>query len=553
MKVRIGIVGYLNAHPLTDGLDRGRFDVISNHPSVIAGMLRRGDVDVALCPVAAVLHDDQYQVVPGWCIASEGPVTSVLIVAEGPPESWTKVVLDGVSRTSVVLARLLLTKGPLSALVRPDLEIVDGPPGCGVDAACGSVAAVVIGDVARQLPDRLTHRVDLASAWREWTGLPFVFAVWAARPGVEPEVVEAIRASGAAGVSAIADRYQGADLSYLRDALRYPLDDRALMGLRRFAALGHAAGLLSRDDVDLVGPAVTWRPRVDVDAVLARAEQGLRLDRADALALWREASLADLAWVADQRRQELHPGPTVPFVLRATGADHDALIAAGASVLVLTGQPTVERVRALASRHPGVRLQGAVPGVDDLRGLGDAGLDLLHDDPVGLLVDPARMATLSAAWEQAAGEGLRVVATLVVGQGESVEDRLDTLLALRDAQDRFGLFDAARVWAAFGDGPAGSEANTATDHLRAVAMARLVLDNVPRMMAAPDTEGLGMAQASLRMGCDHLGFFSVEDVSRIPALLADIDHVVAVAGYTAALEGPVPRPVRSGSDRRASW
>jgi 2-iminoacetate synthase ThiH len=206
---------------------------------------------------------------------------------------------------------------------------------------------------------------------------------------------------------------------------------------------------------------------------------------------------------------------------------------------------TPHRVEDAARVYPGVRLQGAAPG-DDVAGLGHAGLDLLHDDPTGQLIDGAHRASLHRWWQAAKEEGVQAVATLKVGQGESAGELIDSLIALREEQDLLGVFCAARVWAAFGDGPAGSEANTAIDHLRAVAMARLVLDNILSLQAAPDTEGLGMAQASLRMGCDHFGWVSVDDPERVPQLVSDVEHHIRLAGLLPVLEGAGAVPVAIG-------
>ncbi len=127
---RIATVSYLNARPLTSRLDRSRFEILEGHPSEIADLLRRGEVDVALVPVAAALSDGDYRLLGEHCIGADGPVASVLLVAETPPEAWTEVVLDGVSRTSVTLARLILAEGPLAARVRADLVVRDGAKGC---------------------------------------------------------------------------------------------------------------------------------------------------------------------------------------------------------------------------------------------------------------------------------------------------------------------------------------------------------------------------------------------------------------------------------------
>ena len=109
-------------------------------------------------------------------IGADGPVDSVLFVAETPPEQWRRLLLDGESRTSAMLSRLLVA-GPLADRLRDDLVIEEIPPGTGVERAGGDVASLVIGDAARALPDRLGVRIDLAETWKTWTGLPFVLSL----------------------------------------------------------------------------------------------------------------------------------------------------------------------------------------------------------------------------------------------------------------------------------------------------------------------------------------------------------------------------------------
>lgn len=250
---RLAVVGYRNTWPLVRHL--GPLGPLrEGHPFEVARWLSEGEVDLALLPVGALLEDASLRIVPDLCIGCDGPVDSVLLVAEQEPERWTEVVLDGVSRTSVILARLLLTQGPLSRRVRADLRIVDGAPGSGLSRATGSTASLVIGDLARALPERLAHRVDLGAEWKAWTGLPFVFAVWAGPEGVEPAVVEAIRAAGLRGIAELAEA-PADDAHYLQERIRFPLDDAAMMGLRRFAALARRAGLVGHEDIALFPPA----------------------------------------------------------------------------------------------------------------------------------------------------------------------------------------------------------------------------------------------------------------------------------------------------------
>jgi aminodeoxyfutalosine synthase len=283
----IGVVGYRNALPLTRHLDTPNLKLRQGHPSEVATWLREGEVDLALLPVAALLHDrvegspdPGFRVIPDLAISCDGPVDSVLIASEEPIEAWTQVLLDGVSRTSVCLARLLLRKGPLADRVRSDLELLETAPGTGVELARGTRATVVIGDQALDLPERLRYRLDLGKAWKDWTGLPFVFALWTGRAGLDPRLVEQVRSAGLQGIKELREGLLDEHMdvptqNYLKDSIRYILDDRSTMGLMRFASMAHQSGLLAREHFSLFPPA-SWSclPEVNCTAALQELLQG---------------------------------------------------------------------------------------------------------------------------------------------------------------------------------------------------------------------------------------------------------------------------------------
>ncbi len=543
---RIGTVGYLNARPLSDRIDIDRHSLLLAHPAEVARQLDDGEVDVALVPVAAALADGDNHIVPGVCIGADGPVASVLLVAEVPPEQWTRVVLDGVSRTSAVLARLLLGHGPLASRVAADLEIVDATPGTAMQTAEGTVAGLVIGDAARLVPERLTHRLDLAELWKDWTGLPFVFAVWAGRADLDPAVVTHLSDAGRAGIEAIPAGYAGADLDYLTNNLRYILDDRALMGLRRFAALAECHGLLPSHHVQLYGPTRRVVARQGVDRWLADAADGVVLEREALLALWTDARLCDLGAAADLRRSALFPSERMPWVLQAKLADGAALesleaaVAAGASRVEVVGG--IDRLAAVATRFPQLAcVAGLDPAVDPAPWV-EAGLDLLLDEPIGQSTASLRSAAspwheVEAGLRSALAAGLGVVGSAAVGLSETAEQWVDHLLTLAALHGDTRGLRAVRVWAATGDGAAATQANTAQDYLRAMAFARLVFADGPSLIGSPATEGLGMTQAGLRLGLDHYGVVPlVGAVERWRAHRASVEHEIVQAGFAPLLE-----------------
>jgi len=172
---RVGSVPYLNAVPLTCGLED---QIIFVTPSKLAEMLRRDELDAALVSVTEVLLNDRYDVLDGIAVASLGEVKSVFLAHRGPLEEAKEIFCDTASLTSVNLLRVLLAERGL----RPEFK-----PLVSYDFAVLPDYALLIGDRAIDLL-RSSHQHeiwDLGAAWYELTALPFVFAVWALRRGIE--------------------------------------------------------------------------------------------------------------------------------------------------------------------------------------------------------------------------------------------------------------------------------------------------------------------------------------------------------------------------------
>ena len=171
---RVGSVPYLNAVPLTRGLET---QITFVPPSKLAEMLRRDELDAALVSVTEVLFNDRYDVLDGIAIASLGEVKSVFLAHRRPIEEATEVFCDTASLTSVSLLQVLLAERGL----RPRSFL------CPVyEAAKQSDFVMLIGDPAIDfLRTPIDHKIwDLGAAWFELTQLPFVYAVWALRRGV---------------------------------------------------------------------------------------------------------------------------------------------------------------------------------------------------------------------------------------------------------------------------------------------------------------------------------------------------------------------------------
>ena len=172
---RVGSVRYLNAVPLTRGLEE---QVTFTVPSTLAEMLRRDELDAALVSVTEVLFNDRYDVLDGIAVASLGEVKSVLLAHRQPIEQVKEIFCDTASLTSVQLLRVLLAERGLN----PEFK-----PLAGYDFEALPDFALLIGDPALDFlrAPRQHEMWDLGAAWYEMSALPFVYAVWALRRGVE--------------------------------------------------------------------------------------------------------------------------------------------------------------------------------------------------------------------------------------------------------------------------------------------------------------------------------------------------------------------------------
>jgi len=246
--VRLGAVCYLNAEPHVYGLqDDEGFAIERELPARVALRLHQGEVDLGLIPSVEYAFG-AYAIVPGAAIASRGPVRSVCLFHRGPLERVRRVALDTSSRTSAALVRILLRE----RLGRDPQYLAMGPGLAEMLAVAD--AALLIGDPALDQADDL-QRLDLGAEWLRLTGLPFVFAFWAGRPGcVNPAGVQRLQqalAEGRANLEAIASRQARGELAraeryraYLCDNIVFELGEAEQAGLREFYRRAHALSLI---------------------------------------------------------------------------------------------------------------------------------------------------------------------------------------------------------------------------------------------------------------------------------------------------------------------
>jgi chorismate dehydratase len=262
--MRIGRIGYINCAPVYGAIDRGMVrlphhaHIVTGTPAELNELLVAGAIDVSvISAIEYARHSKELVLLPDLAISCDGPVRSVALFSKRPVRELDNhtVLLSASSRTSVALLTLLCRKvwnvAPSFAEARAEAQDL---------AALGTLpheAVLVIGDAALQLAaQRLyPHRYDLGDEWKRWTGLPFVFAVWAARRAADPVAVNmchtallASRAWGLAHLGELAEdaaRATGVPFAACREylgGLDYAFGAPHLAGLtdffRRLAAEG---------------------------------------------------------------------------------------------------------------------------------------------------------------------------------------------------------------------------------------------------------------------------------------------------------------------------
>lgn len=262
--MKIGRIGYINCAPVYGAIDRAIVtlpqggELVTGTPAELNDLLVAGELDVSvISAIEYARHAKELVLLPDLAISCDGPVRSVALFAKHPAVELSNrtVLLSASSRTSVALLELLCREvwhvTPRFAEARAeaqDLTALAGLP---------HEAVLVIGDAALALAARgaYAHRYDLGEEWKRWTGLPFVFAVWASRRAADQGTVsrahKSLLASRVWGLAHLDDlaqdaaRATGVAVATCREylgGLDYALGYKHLAGLtdffRRLAALG---------------------------------------------------------------------------------------------------------------------------------------------------------------------------------------------------------------------------------------------------------------------------------------------------------------------------
>lgn len=248
---RVAVISYLNTVPLIWGLENGPrrhpFQLDYCLPSEGAERIRSGQSDIGILPVIEMARQ-RLSYFPGLGIACDGPVRTIFLISKVPPSEIRTLAVDRGSRTSVMLARIILSRKfnvhPTLTVAEPVLD----------DMLASNDAALIIGDPALLIdPATLPYlTLDLGHEWKQLTGLPMVFAVWCGPANfITPANSQLFLDSLAYGERHIATIVAGQsaqlrlppDLvrSYLTENIRFRLGDNEYKGMRTY--LEYAAAL----------------------------------------------------------------------------------------------------------------------------------------------------------------------------------------------------------------------------------------------------------------------------------------------------------------------
>lgn len=245
-KVRISAVKYANTYPFIFGLTESGFDkkasIETDHPAVCAEKLIRGIVDLGLMPVGALPQLKEYHLVSDFCIGANDNVRTVMLLSNSSFDEISTIYLDYRSMTSVRLVKILAAN-----FWKREFNWVDTSREFNFTSIKKTEATVLIGDQCFEYEKSFRNNIDLAGAWKQFSGLPFIFACWTSNKLLEDDFVSEFNKAlgyGVSNIDAVVDRFgstgtiRGSELKeYLTRNIDFKLNDEKRKGLKLFLEL----------------------------------------------------------------------------------------------------------------------------------------------------------------------------------------------------------------------------------------------------------------------------------------------------------------------------
>jgi chorismate dehydratase len=243
-KTRVSVVSYLNSKPFLYGLQHSpiaeKIIITTDIPAKVAGKLIFNQTDVGLIPVAGLEDLEEYRIIGNYCIGSVGKVKTVVLVSDVPIDEVETILMDYQSRSSVLLAKVLA-----KFYWKKQFSWENTCNNFQNVSIGGKTAGVLIGDRVFDIENRFRFVYDLSEEWQKFTGLPFVFAVWAANKEIEPAFEKEFNSALELGLKAIntickteQDNYPGVDIAgYFDQNISFELNQQKRDGMKKFLEL----------------------------------------------------------------------------------------------------------------------------------------------------------------------------------------------------------------------------------------------------------------------------------------------------------------------------
>ena len=234
-------MSYLNTKPLVFGFEKGlmkdEIELSFDYPAKIAACLLNNQIDIGLIPIAVIPKLAEHHIISDYCIGASRAVASVCLFSDVPLEEITEILVDYQSRTSAALLKILLRD---FWKIHPELIDTNNHFQQKIK---GSTAGLVIGDRALIQRQHSKYIYDLAEAWQQMTGLPFVFAAWVANKRLPEGFAESFSKATGEGLKhlkEIASSIHFTDYDmfhYFNENIDYRLDNRKKDAIRLFLSL----------------------------------------------------------------------------------------------------------------------------------------------------------------------------------------------------------------------------------------------------------------------------------------------------------------------------
>jgi len=245
-KIRISAVKYANTYPFIYGLKESGFDkrviLETDHPADCAAKLISKRVDIGLIPVAALPLLEECHIISDYCIGANGNVRTVMLLSNSPFKEIVAIYLDYRSLSSVYLIKVLAKNS-----WETEFRWINTSKGFNFRNIGLNEAVVLIGDQCFEYENSFRYKIDLAREWKEFSGLPFVFACWTANRRLDKEFIKEFNnalKSGVKNIDAVVEKFgktgtiTGSILkNYLTENIDYNFNAEKKKGLRLFLEL----------------------------------------------------------------------------------------------------------------------------------------------------------------------------------------------------------------------------------------------------------------------------------------------------------------------------